>query len=209
MPDHDSTCELSKSAAHPCPHVPCSSCSQRQMLHHAYGVVESKDRGWIAQFSSVPCSSGNKSRFLWLAAKGCLWAHLSLPVYSPSLSRAPPVAKPKVLQSPGSPQALPHVTVVLSIALHFTLSVPVNSIFCIYSLSFCCQASKKIFYVLSQLLSTSTPLNPSNLFWPYFCHQLCHILCQIRPITKLLKLGALLRYYGHLLSSIGQRLTAE
>lgn len=70
MPDHDSTCELSKSVAHPCPHVPCSSCSQRQRLHHAYGVVESKDRGWIAQFCSVPCSSGNKSMFLWLAAKG-------------------------------------------------------------------------------------------------------------------------------------------
>lgn len=49
----------------------------------------------------------------------------------------------QVLHSPGSPQALPHEAVVLSIALHFTLSDPVNSIFSIYSLSFCCQASKK------------------------------------------------------------------
>lgn len=29
-------------------------------LHHAYGAVESKGRGWRAQFCSVPCSSGNK-----------------------------------------------------------------------------------------------------------------------------------------------------
>ena len=94
----DSTWELQKPMAHPCPHVPCGCGSQKGKchMHHTYGAVDPRDRGWIAQSCSVLCSSGNKrARFQWLAAKGCLWAHLPPPVSSPSLSRAPPGALPK------------------------------------------------------------------------------------------------------------------
>lgn len=158
------------------------------VAHSEANAFESKDRGWIDQLCCVPCLSGNtRVRFCGLQQRA-VYGHTCLCLFVTVTKQGTSSSTAQVLHSSGSPQALPYVAVVLSIALHFTLSVPVNSIFRTYSLSFHCQASKrKIFYVLSHLLSTSTLLNPSNLFWSYFCHEFCHILCQLRPITKLFR----------------------
>lgn len=92
----DSTWELPNSTARPCPHVPCRCGSQKgKCLHHTYGAVESKDRGWIAQFCSAPCSREIKEYGFVACSKGLLMGTLASAGSSSSLSRATPAALPK------------------------------------------------------------------------------------------------------------------
>lgn len=190
----DSTWELPNSAAHPCPHVPCRCGSQKgKCLHHTYGAVESKDRGWISQFCSAPCSREIKEYGIVACSKGLLMGTLASAGSSSSLSRAAPAALPKCYTVLDVPRLFPMRLwfYLLHYTSHYQTLLTPSSVYTVFH--FAVKLVKKNFYVLSQILSTSTPLGPSNLFWSYFCHQFYHILCQLRPITKLLKCGALLR----------------
>lgn len=129
--------------AQPCPHVLCSSCSQRdKCLHHVCGADELEDRGWIPQFYSVPCSSGNK-RVCLACSKGLLMGTLvSARLSIVTKQRSSSSRAQSFTQSWISPGFSPHSCGFIY-CITLTLSVPVNPIFCIYSPSFHCQASKK------------------------------------------------------------------